>query len=54
MTPGHDDADEVEIETESVLKVEHSTKSFEEAIRGSAPPPERDDPEEASPHGERE
>jgi len=53
MVPGDEDADEVEIETEPVLKLEHSTKSFEEAIRGSAPP-ERDHPNEGSSHGDRE
>lgn len=54
MAPGDEDDDEVVIETETVLKVEHSTKSSEEAFRGSAPPRERDHPDKGSPHGERE
>ncbi len=50
MAPGDEDDDAVEIETETVLKVEHSTK---EAVRGSAPP-ERDHPEEGSSDGKLE
>ncbi len=53
MAPDDEDDDAVEIETETVLKLEHSTKSSEEAVRGSAPP-ERDHPEEGSSDGKRE